>query len=200
MINLLPTDVKQDIAYARKNAKLLQFSIATMIVMSGIAVITLAGLFYMQQSKKLYNKQIQTAQEEIKSQKLETVQKQAEDISNNLKLTTQVLSREVLFSKLLKQIGSAMPANTALSDLKISKTEGGIDLTAVASDYNTASQVQVNLSDSANKIFDKADILNITCTAGSSDPRYPCTVSIRARFGKNNSFLFISPTTTGAKS
>ncbi len=198
MINLLPAEIKNDIAYARKNAFLLQLCAVLLSIISGIAVITIAGIFYMNQSKSLYNKQIQTAQVEIKNQKLETIQKQAEDISSNLKLTTQVLSREVLFSKLIKQIGAAMPANTALSDLKIGKTEGGIDLTAVASDYNTASQIQVNLSDQRNKIFDKADILNITCTSGNTDPRYPCTVTIRARFGTNNSFLFINP--SGAKS
>ncbi len=198
MINLLPAEIKSDIAYARKNATLLKFCVLLLLVIVGMALITVAGLFYMNQSKSLYNKQIKTAQEEIKNQKLETVQKQAEDISNNLKLTTQVLSREVLFSKLIKQIGAAMPPNTALSDLKIGKTEGGIDLTAVASDYNTGSQIQINLSDPANKIFDKADILNITCTSGNTDPRYPCTVTIRARFGTNNGFLFISP--NGVKS
>lgn len=198
MINLLPAEIKTDIAYARKNATLLTFCLLFITIIIGMAMITIAGLFYMNQSKSLYNKQIKTAQEEIKTQKLETVQKQAEDISSNLKLTTQVLSREVLFSKLIKQIGAAMPANTALSDLKIGKTEGGIDLTAVASDYNTGSQIQINLSDPKNKIFDKADILNITCTSGNTDPRYPCTVTIRARFGTNNSFLFISP--SGVKS
>lgn len=199
MINLLPPETKQNIALARRNAKLLQLSGLLTLVIIGTALIAVFGIFYMQQSKKAISSQVVKSQETIKSQQLESVQKQVEDISNNLKLTTQVLSREVLFSKLLRQIGAAMPAKTLLSDLTIGKTEGGIDLTAVAADYNSGSQIQVNLSDPNNKIFDQADILSIACNAASPDKQYPCAVTIRARFGKNNSFMFITPS-TGAKS
>jgi len=131
------------------------------------------------------------------------IQKRVEDISGSLKLVVQVLSREILFSTLIRQIGSAIPAKASLTGLSISKVTGGIDLTAIASDYDTATQVQVNLKDPANKIFDKADIVNVTCTgAAASDPAYPCTVTIRAQFASNNPFLFIKttgPANTGTK-
>src|SRR3989304_3430954 len=93
------------------------------------------------------------------AQKLEETQKSVQEISDNLKLVVQVLSREILFSKLIKQIGTAIPPSAVLTDLKIAKTSGGIDLTAVAIDYSTATQVQVNLQDPDNKIFDKADLI-----------------------------------------
>jgi len=199
MINLLASNAKQDLMYARRNTLLLRWCFVVILIIMGIGAISLAGLFFIKQSQKQYTDQVARTQAQLKEQNLETTQKKVESISNNLKLTTQVLSREVLFSKLLKQIGSAMPANTSLTDLKIGKTEGGIDLSAVASDYNAATQVQVNLQDPSNKIFDKADILNIVCTAANTlDPRYPCTVNIRARFGKNNTFFLINP--TGVKS
>lgn len=199
MINLLASNAKEDIMYARRNTQLLRWCVVVLLIIGGIMLISLAGLFYIKQSQKQYTEQVSRTEAQLKEQNLEETQKKVESISNNLKLTTQVLSREVLFSKLLKQIGAAMPANTSLTDLKIGKTEGGIDLTAVASNYVTASQVQVNLQDPNNKIFDKADIINIVCNANNIvDPRYPCTINIRARFGKNASYFFISP--TGAKS
>ena len=89
-------------------------------------------------------------------------------------------------------MGAAIPAKASLTGISISKLSGGIDLTAAASDYNTATQVQVNLQDPANKIFDKADIINIVCSSTSTDPQYPCTITIRAQFSKNNPFLFIA--------
>lgn len=199
MINLLASNAKEDILYARRNTQLLRYCIITLLVILGIVMISLAGLFYIRQSQKQYSQQVMDTRAQLKEQNLEETQQKVEAISNNLKLTTQVLSREVLFSKLIKQIGAAMPANTSLTDLKIGKTEGGIDLTAIASSYNSATQVQVNLEDPKNKIFDKADIINIVCnTSNIVDPRYPCTINVRARFGKNASFFFITP--SGVKS
>jgi len=203
MINLLPPEVKQDIKYAHNNTKLLRWSVTFLFGIVGIGLVIVFGLFYMRQSSRNYSAQIEGTRAELKVQKLSETQRRVQDISSSLKLVIQVLSREVLFSKLIKQIGAAIPSNASLTDLKITKTQGGIDLTAVATDYNTATQVQVNLQDPANKIFDKADILNITCAGTStSNPRYPCTVNIRAQFAKSNPFLFINTSaasTTGNK-
>ncbi len=200
MINLLPPEFKQNIVYARRNTRLLHWTITMSLSMVGTAVIVLFGLFYINQSSNAYAAQIAKTEAELAAQKLPEIQKQVEDISGSLKLVVQVLSREILFSELLKQIGAAIPAKASLTGLSISKVSGGIDLTAVASDYNTATQVQVNLQDPANKIFDKADIVSITCAATStSDPDHPCTVTIRAQFSSNNPFLFIHTNSASAK-
>lgn len=191
MINLLPSHLKKEIFFGRRNSQLAQLVVVLVSTILGVYLIGLFGLFYMNQSIHNYNDQVARARESLKSQKIDEIQKEVGTISNNLKLTSQVLSREVLFSKLIQQIGAAMPANTILTDLKIATTDGAIDLTAIASDYNTATQVQVNLADPANKIFDKADILNTQCGNTATDPKYPCTVTLRARFGKNNDFTFI---------
>lgn len=193
MINLLPPDVKQNVAYARYNTKLVRWATAFVAAIVGISVVVVIGLAYMRQSVSSYTAQIAKTEEQLKVQKLDETQAKVEEISTSLKLVLQVLGQEVLFSKLIKQVGATIPANATLTDLKIGKTDGAIDITAAASDYNTATQVQVNLQDPANKIFDKADIVNITCSATStSNPKYPCTVAIRAQFSKNNPFLFIN--------
>lgn len=195
MINLLPPDKKADVALAKRNFGMLKLCLTLLLVIFGMAVITLGGLFYMEQTKNSIKKQNEKSQASIASQNLDSVQKQAEEISGNIKLTTDVLSQQILFSKLIRQVGSVMPANTTLKGLSIGKADGGVSLTANAKDYNTASQIQVNLADPSNKIFDKADIINITCE-NSSTEAYPCSISVRARFSKQNNFLFINP---GAK-
>ncbi len=200
MISLLPPDVKRNISYARRNAKLVRWLSALGLGIAGTIIVVLVGLFYMQQQTTSLQKQVSQTTDELNAQKLPETQKQVEDISSSLKLVVQVLSREILFSKLLKQIGSSIPAKASLTGISLSKITGGIDLTAIAADYNTATQVQVNLKDPANKIFDKADIVNITCSSASgADPRYPCTVTIRAQFSTNNPFLLINTTTKATK-
>ncbi|MDB5185951.1 MAG: hypothetical protein JWL85_474 [Candidatus Saccharibacteria bacterium] len=200
MINLLPPEMKEEFTYARRNTKLLAWAGALLVTVIGVFIVVFAGQLYIDQSTKSYQAQIVQAEEQLKIQKLEETQKKVEDISSSLKLVVQVLSRQVMFSALLKQIGAAMPQNTVLTNLNINKIEGGIELSAAASSYQSATQIQLNLQDSSNKIFEKADIVNINCNSTTSnsgnqlDGVYPCKIVIKALFTKNNPFLFINAT------
>jgi hypothetical protein len=196
MINLLPPETRKSITYARRNAHLRRWVCGIMTGIMGIAIVSGAGYVYMERLGHNYKVQAVQAQADFDKQNPAAIQKQAEDITASLKLVIQVLSREVLFSKLLNQIGASLPPGSVLLGLSINKVEGGIDLQAGATDYQTASQVQVNLQDPNNKIFDKADIISIRCESGSTSTSYPCKVTIRAQFAKNNPFLFTSTPTT----
>ncbi len=191
MINLLSSNVKQDILFAKRNTQLLRWCLILLLIIFGVGVISVSGIFYLKKSQRQYSVQIESSKIQLSEQKLTQTQKEIESISNNLKLTTQVLSKEILFSKLFTQIGAAMPPKTNLTDLKIANTSGGIDLSASGADYNAASQVLVNFQDPNNKIFDKADLLNIGCDTVVRNT-YPCSISLRARFGADKSYLFIS--------
>lgn len=207
MINLLPPEVREDIIYARKNTQLLRWISSFVVVIIAIFIVVFIGLLYIDQASKSYAQQVDQSREQLKIQKLEDTQKKVESVSSSIKLAVQVLSKQVLFSALLKQIGSAIPEGAVLTGLSINKLQGGIDLTAAATDYNTATQVQVNLQDPENKIFEKADIINIQCSGSAAqatnpntgqstgtqlDNTYPCKISIRALFSTNNPFSFIN--------
>lgn len=201
MINLLPTEVKRNIHFARRNRRLVKWAAAMFMGVLGIGIVVVAGMLYINYATNAYAKEVEASKANLATQKLEETQKRIEDISSTTKLVSQVLSREVLFSKLLQGIGAAMPPGAALQNLSIGKLDGGIDLQVVAVDYQTGTQAQINLQDPANKIFDKADIISITCTApttGATPTKYPCQVTLRASFAKNNPFVF-SNTTTRAK-
>lgn len=191
MINLLPPDIKSQYRYARLNVGLRRWVIMFAIALVGLGIITTFGLLTIQRATVHYNKQIAASQAEFKREDFAGTQKQVQDISNSFKLVVQVLSKEVLFSQLIKQIGASMPKNANLTGLNINQVQGGIGLTANATDYKTATQVQVNLADPANKIFSKADIESIKCQ-GNPDPRYPCVITLRALFTNDNPFLFIN--------
>jgi len=193
MINLLPPKVKEDISYARRNKKLFSWALAMVASIVGILIIVGFGQLYLTQSVKTYERQISEGQERLRIQKIDETQKRVSEISGNIKLVVQVLSREILFSKVLRQVGAAIPSGAILTELTILKVEGGIDLTFEAKDYQTGSQILLNLQDPANKIFEKADIEEIRCSAEVPDGQtYPCQVSIRALFGDNSPYLFIN--------
>jgi len=210
MINLLPADIKEDYRFARHNSRLIGWVVAFGFALAGLAAISVGGIFYLKQTTKPYYSQVASAQASLQAQDQTGTEKQVNSISNNLKLVIQVLSKEILFSQLLKQLAIILPANTTLSNLDISQAQGALNVTANTVDYNAATQLQVNLSDPNNKIFSQADIVNINCnsaseTSGGTDAdsilkaKYPCTVTISALFAPNNPYLFISSTKTSAK-
>lgn len=194
MINLLPNDFKQDTSYARRNTVLSKWIVFGVAALAGVGLIILAGLFYMNQTIKSQTKAVEESRQNLQVQNVEGTQKKVEEISSNTKLATDVLSREILFSKLIRQIGSALPANTALKSLKIDKVDGGIQLDAAVADINAGTQVQVNLQDPQNGVFEKADINNITCGDKPDESTgLPCEATIQALFKKNNSYMYIAP-------
>lgn len=190
MINLLPPETKKHYHYASLNTRLKRWITGAVLALIGIVVIATAGLLYLKQISHSYDAQVAAAQTTLKEQNIDGTRKTVNEISNNLKLSVQVLSKEVLFSKLLKQLATLTPSNVSLSSLNIGPSASAIDIAAETADYNAATQLQVNLADPNNKIFTKADIISINC--GSNTGRYPCSVTVRALLSKNNPFLFIN--------
>lgn len=192
MINLLPSETKQDYLYGARNTTLLHWTIAFAGALIGLALLTTYGLVTMQRSSNAYAAQVASAKQQLADQDLEGTEKQVKELSGDFKLVVDVLSKEVLFSKLLRQIATVIPANAVLTGLTINQTSGGIDITAAARDYETATQLQLNLQDPTNKIFSKADIVSITCSGSAQSDVYPCSVQIRALFSNTNPYLFIN--------
>jgi Tfp pilus assembly protein PilN len=194
MINLLPNDYRQSLRYARRNSVLMKWLIAVSLTLALSAAIVAIGSTYLKMETKNYAKLVETTKQELKDQDLEETLAKVQNISGNLKLINQVLSKQVIFSELIKQIGAVMPPGSVLSDIEISQVSGGIDLKAQAQNYESATQIQINLSDPNNKLFDKVDIVTVDCQGTSPD--YPCTVTLRALFTKNNPYLFVNKKAT----
>jgi Tfp pilus assembly protein PilN len=202
MINLLPPEAKENVAYARRNTQLIRWSVALILVIFATIIALTAGQLYISSATASYERQVEQTEEQLKLQKLDDTQKRVKDMSNNLKLVVQVLSKQVFFSSLLQQIGAAIPPGAVLTGLSINQIQGGIDLTAAATDYETATQVQVNLQDPNNRIFQQADIENIQCATDTSSEvtvQYPCTITLRALFSENNDFTFTTDDSGGSQ-
>lgn len=194
MINLMPTGKKQAIQYARRNTTLVKWLVGISLALVGIAAVTGGSLFYLRQDSATLKESIELSKKNLEDQKETDTLARAEEISSNLKLTVDVLSNEVLFSKLLQQIGLVMPPGTVLQSLSLTSNlaSSGITLEIGAVDYETGSRAHVNLNDSSNGIFEKADLEDITCANATEDAPYYCMVSIRALFTKDNPFLLIN--------
>lgn len=190
MINLLPTEYRSSLRYARRNSILLKWFVGLTASLALIISTVFLGQAYLRMETNRYANITEETKQELKEQDFEETLGKVQNISGNLKLIVQVLSKQVMFSGLIRQIGAVIPPGVVLADIDLGKVDGGIDLTAQAESYEKATQTQVNLSDPNNKLFDKVDIISVNCQEG--DEKYPCTVSLRALFTKNNPYLFIN--------
>lgn len=200
MINLLPTDYRLSIVYGRKNWMLRKWILIMVVALLVSLAITAGGYLFMDHSIKAQTEGLETAKAELQSENIDGTKKELGEISANTKLILQVLSKEILFSKLIRQLGASLPANTAIEDIRIDKLDGGVSLQALATSVEAATQLQVNLNDPSNKIFEKADIEDISCKPIDKDSPYACTVKLKALFAKNNPYTYIPTTTTTEKS
>ena len=191
MINLLPPQTKQAYYYAQSNEKLIKWVVALLIGLIGLGAIGTYGWVSLHQSISDNNKKVAAAENQLTQEHQATINKQIQTISSDFSLVVKVLSQEVVFSKLLTSMAAAMPSGANLTNLTITNTAGGagLDIKAEATNYNTASQVQVNLADPSNGIFSKADLVSITCDNQIAHPNHPCNVVLRAEFAKNNQFV-----------
>lgn len=193
MINLLPPEHKQTLFYSKRNRTMSRWVVALLIALIFSLVIIAFGWVYLDQSIKREAKAINETETALEEQDIEETTARIDEISNNTKLVVDVLSQEILFSKLIRQLGAALPAGTALESIILEELEGGLTIQAYATDFNSASQIQVNLSDPQNKIFKQADIEDITCSENqeSTDSDYPCSVRLKALFADNNEYVYI---------
>jgi Tfp pilus assembly protein PilN len=170
--------------------------VALLLALAFSLMIVGAGWLYLDQTVKKEAKNAEQTEAALKDQDIDETKVKVDEISNNTKLVLDVLSREILFSKLIKQLGSVLPPGTALESITLEGLEGGLTIQAFATNFNSASQIQVNLSDPENKIFKQADIETITCpqtTAEGSEEQslYPCTVRLKALFSDNTEYVYI---------
>jgi hypothetical protein len=217
MINLMPPSAKDDIIYARRNRTIFRWCAIGLTTIAAMGVVVVFGGIYIDHSKSNLKTSIDSTQASISSQKLDQVQKQANNLSSGVKLIVQILSKEVQFSKLLQQIGTMMPDGAILGDIQLSnEVSGALDLNANALDLKTATQVQVNLQDPKNPLFDKVDTINVNCSdkstlaqsssssdstgssASNTDTPYLCQITLRALFKPNAAVTFLAVPAAGS--
>ncbi len=189
MINLLPPEYAMLIRYGRRNAVLRRWLIGLGLAIGGMIIIILVGMEYFNHQSGSLKTHIASSHAELQSQNLTQVQKDADEISGDIKVINQVLSREIDFAGLMQKMGTVMPPGTILGSVTLSRVDGAMDLVVDAKDHTLAVQAAVNLGDPANEIFARVDVVSIGCT--SNDTTYKCNAVLKALFGKGaqNKFL-----------
>lgn len=199
MIDLLPNDIKISRIYGRRNGLLLRWNLLCLMALLGILIVAGTGYFFINNSALSAAEVKSKTEATIKSTKLDEVEANYTTFSNNLKTVVQILSSQVLFSKLLQQIGGVTPAGATLNSVSLSDSDNALDLNFTTSSAGLAPTIQVNLEDPDNDLFEKADIIQVSCQTDADDEE-TCGVGLRALFKTDANFLFLNSVESGRES
>jgi Tfp pilus assembly protein PilN len=193
MINLLPPELTTTMRYGRRNARLRFWLLGLIAAVIGLVAIVATGSFYLSRQAKDYEKNIASTNQQLKDQNLTKVQKDAAEISGDIRVINQVLNQELSFSSLLQSIGTIMPPQTVLTSLSLSSNvSGSVDLNAATVNPPAAAQIAINLSDPNRDLFSKVDVVTINCSNIKVDTPYKCSATLRALFSKSAKTKFLS--------
>lgn len=197
MIDLLPNDVKSSRMYGRRNRLLARWNFYLFLAIAAILAIIGAGYFFINNAT-LSAADVKTKTEDsIKAADLSNIEKEYETFTSNLKTVVQILNNQVLFSELLQQIGGVTPTGAILNTVSLSDSDNALDLNFTTTSASIAAQIQVNLEDPTNELFEKADIIQVACYINSDD-KEECSVQLRALFKEDAKFLFLNSVDSGA--
>jgi hypothetical protein len=197
MINLLPPDAKEEALYGRRNRKLVFIAGSICIMIVALGALTLFGQYYLSRSEKQYKNSGLIVEQRIKDQKLEESQKSLEVLAANFKTASQLLGKQILFSKLFPKLAEITPVGAYVRQVSIDDNDTYLQFEISAPTRELANQGYINVSDSKNGLFEKADLLEITCTdvsenKNSDTSTLPCKATVKALFRSDSPFLLLN--------
>lgn len=220
MINLIPDNLRVNNRYAARSTRLLRYTAVAIMTMISIMVIT--GLSILAMGHTESSLQNQSDEQKQKLAAYQPLQKQAQQLSDQISTINTLLGRQVTFSELLPQIAKVLPPGAVLRELdlstsdilpttggaagttSISSTQKPFVIQAAVTDRNVAATLLENIKASKD-LFTDADIVSVnesggTSTDANSQPstntRYPYQVTINAYLKKLNPKQLTASTST----
>lgn len=164
MINLMPPAIKEEIAYARRNAKLISYLKITVLVVLILAGALVGGRYYLDQQTKAVQSQV--ADKQLEMAQYSQAQADATKINQRLSAIAAIQKSQARFSELLDDLAHYMPQGTAITSIGLTGDDKQpIRLTVKASDYKTALSFRDSIVRS--KRISAADIQDIKADAAT---------------------------------
>ena len=176
MINLLPFETKQQIQAARINVILFRYIIFLTISAGFLTLACLTTYLFI-------NNSFVFAKTAVANTSSSKVQSDAAALKTNLANAKNILDQQVLYSKVISAITSALPSGTKINTLSIN--DGSFGTTTTLSVLATKANLETSLKTSFgnSKYFSN---YKLESTTASQDPtsKYPFTINISITINK----------------
>jgi cell division protein FtsB len=176
MINLMPDTAKKEIRSARANVLLTRYIIVVILAFAFLSLL-LAGSFVVLTQTKTSAEQLISGNDEKAAVYSET-KAQVDALSSSLSETKRILDEEILYSRVLMNIGQQMPEGTILSGITLSSDSfKGTPVTLKAYAKTTEAAVLLREKFQSTSIFSNVNFESVSDTDGIAG--YPVSVSMK---------------------
>ncbi|MBP7760587.1 hypothetical protein KA093_02225 [Candidatus Saccharibacteria bacterium] len=142
MINLLSKEMKAELAAAKRNVRLRQYTLILLLL--GVVVTASYGVGYFLLNSQGNAYRADAANYKPEREKYKDVIEQATTYNKNLSIAKSIMSNEFIFSDLLTTIAKTLPKNSVLSGINLHTIDLAkpIELTINAKSYPDADNVK----------------------------------------------------------
>lgn len=185
MINLLPYDEKRQIRASRLNSVLMRYFVILWV--GGFFVAAVFATSYITLTNTKDSADSLLTQNQTKSSAYASVQQQAEQISSNLSLARNVLSQQILYSKVLTGIAQVTPQGTVIDKLTLSPATFGTSISLQAYAKSSDDALALKTAYQSSPIFSNVTIQNLSGGGNNTSspvPGYPISIILNVTINK----------------
>ncbi len=186
MINLLPYEEKRQIRASRLNSILMRYFVILWI--GGFFVAAVFGTSYVTLTMTKTSAESLLSQNQSKASAYTSVQQQAAQINANIAAARNVLSQQILYSKVLTGIAQATPQGVIIDKLSLSPSTFGTAMSLQAYARNSDAALALKNAYQSSPIFSNVSIQSLsggTSGSGSSPvPNYPVSITLNVTINK----------------
>lgn len=176
MINLLPTDIKQDIRAARMNVVLTRYMIVILLSAVFLGMVAWGSFFLLGQIHSSSERLIEA--NDTKAAVYSKTKAQVDALSASLREAKGILDQEILYSNVLVNIAQQMPPNTVIDKISLDATSfSGTPLTLKVYAKSSADAIALRDKFQGSRFFSGVNFQSVSDTSGGIDG-YPVSATI----------------------
>jgi len=176
MINLMPDDAKIQLRAARTNVALLRYMFVIALAVGFLVLILFGSIFLLNLSKASSQQLIDT--NNVKAEVFNSTKSQVDGLSASLSEAKGILDQEVLYSNVLTNFASQMPAGTVINKLTLNASSfGGTPMTIQVYAKTTNDAVALRDKFQSSPFFTKVNFQTIS-DSGAGITGYPVSATM----------------------
>jgi len=166
MINILPTDVKEQLEYSKKNVKVRNYLLLTLLIATLLA--TTIGAAYWYAGLQINTLQSTLADRQTQRSAYKDTEIKVQTLQSNLGLIEKLLNQKTQFSDLLSDVAAVLPSGTYINSIDLTGDDKKpVQILVSAASLNQAGSVRNALLQSDR--ISVIDIQSITQKEDSSE-------------------------------
>jgi hypothetical protein len=152
MINLLPTDYKENIQYGRKNSKVLSWLTAVIFGIVILLLTALVGQLTIRASIAQVSSQKTDLENKLKDSSAAKTEASYNDFITGISNVKKIYQQQILYSRLIRKLGTLLPPGTKLTTISLADKDRAINLNFSNDEPGLGPTIQINLENQGDQI------------------------------------------------